>query len=227
MAKITIVGAGPGSPDYVTPIARKIVQKAQLVVGAERVLSLFKNDIKGETLKLTAKNLNEALQQCVDYAEEGKTVALLSTGDPGFSGLLRTFRNATKGKNVDVDVVPGVSSLQACAAKLAMTWDEIDLFSFHEGASLEKKKQLLAAVKEGSDVVLLPNPKVFVPSNIAKFLIDKGIASDTPAFVCENLTLNNERVEKSTLKGVSGMTFRPLCVMVIRPNRKQISQKQC
>ena len=220
MAKITIVGAGPGSPDYVTPIARKIVQKAQLVVGAERVLSLFKNDIKGETLKLTAKNLNEALQQCVDYAEEGKTVALLSTGDPGFSGLLRTFRNATKGKNVDVDVVPGVSSLQACAAKLAMTWDEARLFSFHDGTSLEKKKQLLAAVLNGKDVVLLPNPKVFVPSDVANFLIDRGVAGDTPAVVCENLTLSNEKVKNSTLKDVSGKSFDSLCVMVIRPNRK-------
>jgi cobalt-precorrin-7 (C5)-methyltransferase len=225
MAKISIVGAGPGSPDYVTPIARKTVQNAELVVGAERVLSLFKDDIKGETLKLTAKKLNEALQRCVDYAEEGKTVALLSTGDPGFSGLLRTFRNATKGKNVEVNVVPGVSSLQACAAKLAMTWDEVSLFSFHEGTSLEKKKQLLSAVKKGNDVMLLPNPKTFAPCDIADFLIDGGVAAETPAFVCENLTLNNERVENSTLKGISGTTFDSLCVMVIRPDRKQISQK--
>ena len=220
MAKITIIGAGPGSPDYVTPIARNTVRNAALVVGAERVLSLFKDDIKGEKLKLTAKNLNEAMERCVDYAEEGKTVALLSTGDPGFSGLLRTFRNATKGKNVEVDVVPGVSSLQACAAKLAMTWDEASLFSFHDGTSLEKKKQLLSAVKKGKDVMLLPNPKDFAPCDIANFLINKGIAADTPAIVCENLTLNNERVKNSTLKGISGMTFDSLCVMVIRPSRK-------
>jgi cobalt-precorrin-7 (C5)-methyltransferase len=220
MAKITIVGAGPGSPDYVTPIARKTVRSAALVVGAERVLSLFKDDIKGETLKLTAKNLNDALRQCAEYAKRGKSVALLSTGDPGFAGLLRTFRNATEGKNVEVEVVPGVSSLQACAAKLAMTWDEVDLFSFHDGTSLEKKKQLLGAVKNGKDVMLLPNPKAFVPRDIANFLIDRGISADTPTVVCENLTLNNEQVKNSTLKGILGMTFDSLCVMVIRPIRK-------
>ena len=220
MAKISLVGAGPGSPDYVTPMARKTVQNAELVVGAERVLNLFKNDIKGETLKLTAKNLNEAMQRSINYAEEGKTVALLSTGDPGFSGLLRTFRNATKGKNVEVYVVPGVSSLQACAAKLAMTWDDVSFFSFHEGTSLEKKKQLLSAVKKGNDVMLLPNPKGFTPSDIAKFLINEGVTAETPVVVCENLTLSNESAEKSTLKGISGMTFASLCVMVIRPSRK-------
>ena len=221
MAKISIVGAGPGSPDYVTPIARKSIQSAELVVGAERVLSLFKDDIKGETLKLTAKNLNEAIRRCVEYAEKGKTVALLSTGDPGFSGLLRTFRNAIEGKNVEVNVVPGISAMQVCAAKLAMTWDDVMMFSFHEGTSLERKKLLLGAVEKGNAVMLLPNPKDFTPADIAKFLINGGIAADTPAIICENLSLNNERVENSTLKGIAGMTFDPLCVMVIRPIRKQ------
>jgi cobalt-precorrin-7 (C5)-methyltransferase len=197
------------------------VQNATLVVGAERVLSLFKDDVKGETLKLTAKNLTEAMQKCVEYAEKGKTVALLSTGDPGFAGLLRTFRNATKGKTVEIDVVPGVSSLQACAAKLALSWDEVSLFSFHEGTTPEKTKQLLNALKKGNDVMLLPNPKDFTPSDAAKFLINGGVAADMPVIVCENLTLINERVENSTLKGISGKTFASLCVMVIRPNSKQ------
>ena len=221
MAKITIVGVGPGSPDYVTPIARKTVQNSEFVVGAERVLSLFKSDIKGEALKLTAKNLNETMLRCIDYAEKGKRVTLLSTGDPGFAGLLQTFRNATKTKKIEINVIPGVSSLQVCAAKLAMSWEEVSLFSFHNGTSLEKKKQLLAAVLNGKDVVLLPNPKVFVPSDVANFLIDRGVDDDTPAVVCENLTLSNEKVKNSTLKDVSGKSFDSLCVMVIRPNSKQ------
>ena len=61
MAKINIVGVGPGSADYVTPAARKIVQKTQLVIGAKRSLNLFPADIKGESVVLTAKNLNSIL----------------------------------------------------------------------------------------------------------------------------------------------------------------------
>ncbi len=88
MAKISIVGVGPGSPEYVTPIARKTVQTAHVVIGAERSLNLFKDDINGEVIQLTAKNVNEALNNAVGSAEAGKTVVLLSTGDPCFSGLL-------------------------------------------------------------------------------------------------------------------------------------------
>ena len=50
MAKLNIVGVGPGSPDYVTPAARKAVQQADLVIGAKRSLNMLQGDIKGETL---------------------------------------------------------------------------------------------------------------------------------------------------------------------------------
>ena len=68
MAKINIVGVGPGSSDYVTPIARKTVQQAQVVIGAQRSLNLFLSDIKGEVFVLTAKSLNEALKACCRIA---------------------------------------------------------------------------------------------------------------------------------------------------------------
>ncbi len=67
--------------------ARKTVQQAEVVIGAQRSLNLFTEDIKGETMVLTAKNLNSALKFAVESAEKGKNVALLSTGDPGFSGF--------------------------------------------------------------------------------------------------------------------------------------------
>jgi cobalt-precorrin-7 (C5)-methyltransferase len=202
----------------VTPIAKRTVRNAQLVIGAERALNLFRGDIKGETLALTAKNMNEALRRAVESAADGKTVALLSTGDPGFSGLLRTFQSVTEGKNVKVDVVPGVSSMQACAARLQMCWGETKLFSFHEGTSLEKKKELADAVKKGNIVMLFPDPKVFSPQGIARFLIENGVTEETAVAVCENLTLDNEKITSSTLRGILGKRFGSLSVMVIRPS---------
>lgn len=90
MAKINIVGVGPGSPEYVTPAARKIVQNAKLVIGAQRSINLFTADLKGEKVVLTAKNLKDALKQAAESVKVGEEVAMLSTGDPGFSGLLHT-----------------------------------------------------------------------------------------------------------------------------------------
>jgi cobalt-precorrin-7 (C5)-methyltransferase len=221
VAKLSVVGIGPGSPDYMTPAARKAVQAADVVIGAERSLSLFQKDVKGEAVALTAKNVNEILHYAVDSAEKGKAVALLSTGDPGFSGLLRSILRVSRGRDVEVNVFPGVSAIQACAARLCMCWDEMRLFTFHKGTTAGKKAQLLKALREGKDVMLLPDPKAFPPREIANFLLESGLNKDTPVFVCERLTLSDERVVESTLERVAALDFDALCVMVIKANQKE------
>ncbi|MCJ7794081.1 precorrin-6y C5,15-methyltransferase (decarboxylating) subunit CbiE [Candidatus Bathyarchaeota archaeon] len=221
MAKLNIVGVGPGSPDYVTLAARKTVREAEVVIGAQRSLNLFTEDIKGETMILTAKNLNSALKFAVESAEKGKKVALLSTGDPGFSGLLRTVLKSNLVKAVEINVIPGVSSIQACAARLGISWDDACLFTFHEGdVSIEEKNELVSCLKNLKDAMLLPDSRAFPPREIASFLIKAGVDKETPVFVCENLTLDDERVISSSLEEVSKQTFGSLCVMVIKANRK-------
>ncbi len=221
VAKLNVVGVGPGSLDYVTPAARKAVRSAAVVIGAERSLRLFRKDIKGEAIALTAQNVTDLLKYAAESAEKGKTVTLLSTGDPGFSGLLRPILKIAQSRDVEVTVIPGVSSIQACAARLRMCWDETSLFSFHKGATAEKKAQLAKAVKEGKDILLLPDPKIFSRREIARFLVKAGLDKETPVFVCEHLTLSDERVVESTLAQVFTLDFDPLCVMFIKLNRRQ------
>jgi cobalt-precorrin-7 (C5)-methyltransferase len=220
VAKLSVVGIGPGSPDYVTPAARRAVQAADIVMGAERSLKLLETDIRGEVIVLTAKNVTEMLNRAVKFVEKGKTVALLSTGDPGFSGLLGSILKYAQGRNVEVSVIPGVSSIQACAARLCMCWDEMSLFTFHKGTTVGKMSQLLEALREGNDVMLLPEPKAFRPREIASFLLKSGLDKETPVFVCERLTLSGERVVESTLEQAATLDFDALCVMVIKVNRK-------
>jgi cobalt-precorrin-7 (C5)-methyltransferase len=218
MAKITIVGAGPGSPDFVTPAARRVVQEAQVVVGAERSLNLFRGDINGETLTLTAKNVDSSIKYAADSAQNGKTVAILSTGDPGFSGLLGSVQKRPIPKGVELVVIPGVSALQACAAKLCISWDSVALFAFHEEANPQKKRDLTAAVKAGKTVLLLPEPKAFPPSEIAAYLLKEGVDKATGVVVCENLTLPNERIVEAPLEEAAKQKFPYLCVMAIKSN---------
>lgn len=217
MAKINIVGVGPGSPDYVTPIARRTVQQADVVIGAQRSLNLFTADIKGESIVLTAKNLNDTLKRAAESVKNGKTVALLSTGDPGFSGLLHTALESNLFNIDEVNVVPGVSSIQACAARLNVSWDNARMFTFHEGkVSEDQKEKLISAFQCGRTILLLPDARSFAPKDIASLLIQTGADKKTPVYICENITLENEKVTSSTLKKVSNQSFGSLCVMVIK-----------
>jgi cobalt-precorrin-7 (C5)-methyltransferase len=219
LAKINIVGVGPGSPDYVTPAARKVVAQAEVVIGAQRSLNLFTSEVRGETMVLTAKNLHEAIKHAVEAVKGGKNVALLSTGDPGFSGLLHTVLESGLVNAENINVIPGVSSIQACAAKIWVSWDTTCLFTFHEGnVTIEDKNHLLTCVQNMKNVMLLPDSRAFPPKEIAAFLINAGVDKKTPVYICENLTLDNETITSSILEKISAQVFVPLCVMVIKPN---------
>ncbi|MCP8304762.1 MAG: precorrin-6y C5,15-methyltransferase (decarboxylating) subunit CbiE [archaeon] len=213
-SKILIVGAGPGAPDFITPAARKAVQNAHLLIGSKRVLDLFSREIRGEMLPLTANNINETLKRAMKVAKTGKSVVILSTGDPCIFGLLKPVLKIKE--DVDVEVIPGISSIQACMARLCLCWDNIDLLiSFHEGTSPEKEKRLIEAVKEGKNVMLLPDSKSFSPNKILEFLLKQGIDGSLPVAICERLTYPEEKIVKGTLKSLSRPGFNPLCVMMI------------
>ncbi len=217
VAKLDIVGVGPGNPEYVTPAARKIVKQAQLVIGAQRSLALFTADINGETVVLTAKNLSDSLKQAAASLKSGKKVALLSTGDPGFSGLLHTVLESGYFNPEDIQVTPGISSIQACAARLNISWDTARMFTFHEGeVSEDAKGKLVSAFQCGRTLLILPDARKFAPKDIAALLIQTGADGKTPVYICENITLENEKVTASTLKGILDQSFGSLCVMVIK-----------
>jgi len=226
MVKLNIVGVGPGNIEYVTPFAHRLVLAAQIVVGAKRSLDLFGNEISCESHVLTAKNIDVLLKYAVESAKNGKNVVILSTGDPGFSGLLKSVLNTKLVSSVDIDVIPGVSAVQVCAAKLGLCWDELCLFTFHQGnVDDSRKAELVACLKAGRNVLLFPDGKNFLPKDIALYLIDSGFDSNIPVFICENLTLSNERIVSSSLSGVSAVDFAALCVMVIKVKCEDVADK--
>jgi cobalt-precorrin-7 (C5)-methyltransferase len=217
LAKLEIVGVGPGSPDYVTLAAKKAVQSADLIIGAQRSVALFSGEIKGETVVLTAENLQDLLKKAAELVKAGKTVVLLSTGDPGFSGLLHTVLESGLFQEKDICVIPGVSSIQACAARLNISWDNTRLFTFHEGdVSDDAKGRLVSAYQCGRTIMLLPASKGFAPKDIAALLLATCADKETPVYVCENITLDNEKITQTTLNGAVSQTFGSLCVMVIK-----------
>jgi cobalt-precorrin-7 (C5)-methyltransferase len=205
MSKLYIVGIGPGSRDYLTQAALNAVKNSDVVIGSNRALNLFKTD--SQKMEINAKNMNESLIAAVNEVKNGKDVALLSTGDPGFSGILKPI---LKLKNdIEIEVIPGVSSVQLCAAKLKIPWDDADLVTMHgKGIS----KDILDVIDNGKPSIILPN---FKPAELAQFLIENGIDKDRKAAVCEKLSYEDEKIVEFTLKDISETEFSYMCVMVV------------
>ncbi len=157
--KVFLVGAGPGSKEYVTLAAKKAVRKATLVIGAQRALELFKEDIKGETCILRAQNLDEVLQRTLASAQEERPVALLSTGDPTFFGLLRPLLQRSP-VDLEIELVPGISSIQVCAARLKICLDEVEYADFHGQPVRQKEAQAGRGYQKKEDSHNLARSKI-------------------------------------------------------------------
>lgn len=206
MSKLYLVGTGPGSSEYVTKAAVKAAESAEVLVGSQRALDLFPGFL-GDTLVLKARNMDEMMKKSISLVDEGKDVAILSTGDPGFSGVLKPILNLRD--DLDIEVIPGISSLQLAAARLQLPWDQTNLLTLHGKGN---SSVILDYLDNRKPTIVLPDFRV---EKLAQFLLENGIHPERKVAVCERLSYPDEKLFKGNLKEVADMEFSYLCVMVI------------
>ncbi len=209
-SKIYIVGIGPGAEEYLTKKAIETVENADIVVGSERAIKLFEN--VGKKLPFNVNNLMEKLEEGVDLAINGNNVAILSTGDPGFSGVLNSvlkIANEKKYSEKNIEVIPGISSLQLAAAKNHLQWDNCNVMTFHGRENIE---EILDVVNNGKTTIALPSRKV---KDMAQFLLDNGLSPSREVTVCERLSYEDEKIVHSTLKDIANSEFTYMCILII------------
>jgi len=205
VSKLYIVGIGPGSKDYLTSAALNVVGLADIIFGSKRALDLF--ETKVQKIELDTKNMIKSFKDALGEAGNGKNVVILSTGDPGFSGILKPILKLNK--DIEIEVIPGISSVQLCAAKLKIPWDEANIVTMHgKGIS----EDILDTINNEKPSIILPN---FKPRELAQFLIENGIDRNKKAAVCEKLSYEDERIIEGSLEDIAEMEFNYMSVIVI------------
>ena len=208
--KIYIIGIGPGSSEYLTKKAVDTVKTSDYTVGSTRAIDLF-DDVNNK-IAFNVKDLLDKLEKGVDLAIEGNTVSILSTGDPGFSGVLNTVLRIANEKNFPeekIEVIPGISSLQLAAARNHIQWDNANVMTFHGRENIE---DILKVINNGKTTLALPSKKV---RDMAQFLLDNGVDEHREVVVCERLSYDDEKIVRSTLKDIANSEFTYMCIMVI------------
>ena len=208
--KIYIIGIGPGSSEYLTKKAVDTVKTSDYTVGSTRAIDLF-DDVNNK-IAVNVKDLLDKLEKGVDLAIEGNTVSILSTGDPGFSGVLNTVLRIANEKNFPeekIEVIPGISSLQLAAARNHIQWDNANVMTFHGRENIE---DILKVINNGKTTIALPSKKV---RDMAQFLLDNGVDEHREVVVCERLSYDDEKIVRSTLKDIANSEFTYMCIMVI------------
>lgn len=121
--KLYIVGVGPGSHDHMTFRAKQVIEESDTIVGYDTYVSLVEDLIKGKEIYRYAMTQEvERAKQCIELAQQGRIVSLVSSGDPGIYGMAGLIYETLAESGWDpknglqVEIVPGVSALNSCAS---------------------------------------------------------------------------------------------------------------
>ena len=220
MGKVFAVGVGPGSPKYVTEIVKEIVLNSDIVIGYKYTLNTIGALLKDKEIYEITMQDQEDTYQKVSKTLGNKTCIVPFTGDVNFSEsevvdrLIEIFG--------DVQIIPGISSIQVASAKARVPIDKSKVITMHISTSIEEKKlELQKALIDGASVILVPRPwpkepsKHFMQSEIATYLKDHGFdTSKLKVHVFEFLTTDKETHFIGKVKDLEGKKFSDLSVIV-------------
>lgn len=117
MAKLYVVGIGPGGREHMTLKALEVLKAVETVVGYDYYIKLIEDLIAGkEIIQTGMKGEIERCKQAIESVKNGKDTAIVSTGDAGLYGMAGPILELAEG--IEVEVVPGVTSSFSAAAEL-------------------------------------------------------------------------------------------------------------
>ncbi len=201
--QVTLIGLG-GMPDTLTLEAREALARAELVLGAERLLESLPA-VEGQK-RVAAARAPDILTYIMESGAE--RLCVVFSGDTGFhsgaKGLLALLRE----REIDCRVLPGLSSVQLLSARLGEPWQDWTLCSAH-GTDCDP----VAAVTEGRPAFFLTGG-ANTPAALCRALADAGLGA-LRAAVGENLFYPDERVTVRTAAECAAMDFAPLSVLLV------------
>ena len=206
MRKVTIIGAGPGNPDLLSRAALDAIDIADVVIGAHRALAGI--DVPPDVVRCELVKTADIVVALTDAASWQRAVVVM-TGDVGlFSGARRLVEALSGDAQVDVRVIPGISSASYLAARLACPWQDWRFASAHGVAcdivaEAERAGELFLVTSGGED-----------PSRLSGELVQAGFG-DARVTVAERLSYPDERITCATASEIAGQTFDDLNVMLI------------
>jgi precorrin-6y C5,15-methyltransferase (decarboxylating) CbiE subunit len=232
LKKLFVIGVGPGSPKYLTEAAKEAVARSHYIIGYNYPLLTIEGIIdKSRQLvfQVTMKTQESVYQDIYTKMRDGEYCTVPFTGDVNFSESEVVDRLLEIFGSDNVEVIPGISSIQVAAAKAHVPTDKAFIVTFHVTDDIEQKKQeMLQAIRQGRSVILLPRPwprdssRHFMQSEIAKFLRKNGIdTTKLKVWVFEHLTTEKETTFRGTVVDLEGKEFSELSAMVVDQTKRQ------
>ena len=219
--KIYVVGIGPGNKENMTFKAYNTIKESDIIIGHKTYIALVEKIFPDKkTVKSAMKKEVERCEETLKLAEEGNVVALISSGDAGVYGMAGIMLEVAGDSNIDVEIIPGVTSSNASAsvagAPLMHDYVTISLSNLLTDWELIKKRVALAS--EGDFVSSLYNPR----SNGRPELINEAAeimlkykSKNTPVAIVRNTGRDGESCDITTLEKMLDFEINMFTTVII------------
>ena len=118
--KIIVAGIGPGDKADITPAVLEIIKISDVIVGYKYYFKFVTDIVKSDAICIDTgmKKERERAEEAFRYAEDGKTVCVISSGDAGIYGMAPLVYEMKKERlsDIEIEVLPGISAFQKAAA---------------------------------------------------------------------------------------------------------------
>ncbi|SEH12848.1 precorrin-3B C(17)-methyltransferase [Thermoleophilum album] len=228
---VTVVGIGPGAPDWLTPEAHAALCDADELVGYAPYLERVPRRPGQRRHPSDNRQELERARQAIALAREGRRVAVVSSGDPGVFAMATAVCEALDrdglAEAVDLQVIPGITAMQAAAARVgAPLGHDFCVLSLSDRlkpwALIERR---LRAASAGDLVLALYNPasrsRREQLERARKLLLEHRDGS-TPVVVARALGSPEEAVEVTTLADLDCSRIDMRCLLIVGSSRTRV-----
>lgn len=202
--KVTLVGIGIGTPEGMTVEAAQVIEKADLLVGADRMLAAAADKHKPTFSAYEPRKIGDYLELHPEY----QRVVVLLSGDIGFySGAKRLYEELEQ-RDFEVDALCGISSVVYFCGKLRTAWEDVCLLSTHG-----RSANLVGAVKSHHKTFTLLGKGESVHL-LCQELMEYGLAHVT-VHIGIQLGYEDEKILSGTPEELLKQSIDGLCVALI------------
>lgn len=179
---VYIIGIGMGNTALLSEEAKKFINGAEVVIGAERMISSCSRLMSDNAEIFVSYDTDKIAEKI--YDKNGKSVAVLMSGDTGFFSGAKKLLEKLGG---NAEVIAGISSMSYLASKIGVSWEDAYAVSMHG-----RKGNLPFAVLTHEKTFVLTDGKI--NENMA--LLGEYNLADVTVYIGKNLSLADEKLIK-------------------------------
>lgn len=199
---ITLLGIGMGSQETLTVQGKKAAKSADLIIGAKRMADAVREPGQAVVYEYRSDVIADYIRNHPEYEK----VVIALSGDVGFYSGARKLLTALGGRESNVEVICGISSVVYFMSEIGLSWDDAKITSAHG-----KHCNLISMIRHNQKVFSILGTGTAVAELAGKLV--KYHMGEVLLYVGENLSYPDEKIFVKKAEELTNYEGQPLSVV--------------